>query len=143
MGPAIAYSLYRPLADNDTEKVKSLMSLFRKAYRFIGVFILIVGIVFTPFYRFFINEIPDIPNLDFIYWIFVLDTAISYFNSYYRTLLISDQKKYMDISIQAGVIFTVSVAQILIIYLTHNYILYLFRTNYWNYFNQSYCIKDC
>ena len=67
VGPAMAYSLYKPLAENNKEKVKSLMSLFKKAYRIIGTIILLGGIAFTPFYGFFINEIPDIPNLNLIY----------------------------------------------------------------------------
>ena len=135
IGPAIAYSLYKPLSCNDTEKVKSLMKLFKKAYRAIGIFILVAGFAFTPFYGFFINEMPNISNLDFIYLIFVVDTAISYFYSYYRTLLISDQKKYIDISIQTAVSFLISVIQVAIIYLTHNYILYLARTSNCNNIN--------
>ena len=126
IGPAIAYSLYKPLANNDTNKVKALMNLFRKAYRAIGTFILIAGVAFTPFYGFFINEMPEnIPNLNIIYWIFVFDTGISYFYSYYRTLLVSDQKKYLDISIQTGVTVCISIIQIVLIYVTRNYMWYL------------------
>lgn len=126
IGPAIAYSLYKPLSCNDTEKVKSLMKLFKTAYRFIGIFILVVGVAFMPFYGFFINEVPSsVSNLNLIYLMFVVDTAISYFNSYYRTLLVSDQKKYIDMSIQTGVVFVISILQVAIIYITHNYILYL------------------
>lgn len=101
------------------------MLLFKKAYRFIGIFILIAGILFTPFYSFFMQEVPDVPNLTLIYLIFVVDTAISYFYSYYRTLLISDQKKYIDIGIQTAVVTFISILQIILIYLTHNYMLYL------------------
>lgn len=143
IGPAIAYSLYKPLAENNTEKVKSLMNLFKNAYRTIGIFILVAGVAFTPFYGFFINEIPaNVSNLNLIYLIFVFDTAISYFNSYYRTLLVSDQKKYKDISIQAGVIFAISVIQIVLIYVTRNYMFYLARTSFRNNFNKLHCIKN-
>lgn len=127
IGPAIAYSLYKPLSCNDTEKVKTLMNLFKKSYRIIGGIILVAGVCFTPFYSFFINEIPDnIENLNFIYLIFVFDTAISYFNSYYRTLLISDQKKYLDMATQTAVGVVIAIVQIAVIYMTRNYIFYLF-----------------
>ena len=125
IGPAISYSLYKPLANNDTEKVKSLMRIFKIAYRVIGFFILTIGLAFTPFYRFFIKEIQNIPNLNLIYILFVINTAISYFYSYYRTLLISDQKKYIDISIQTGITSAYSIIQVIILLLTHNYIFYL------------------
>lgn len=125
VGPAMAFSLYKPLAENDKEKVKSLMALFKKAYRAIGTVVLLLGIGFTPFYGFFIKDVPDIANLNIIYLIFVFDTAVSYFFSYYRTLLISDQKKYIDLSVQMIVIVIVSVLQIILITVTHSYMFYL------------------
>lgn len=127
IGPAISYSLYKPLAEHNTEKVKSLMKLFKKAYRIIGTLILIMGILFMPFYGFFINDIENqnIASLNTIYLIFIFDTAISYFYSYYRTLLISDQKKYLDIIIQTGVMLTISILQVVLIYTTRNYYIYL------------------
>ena len=126
IGPAIAFSLYKPLAEKDTEKVKSLMNLFKKAYRLIGILIIIGGLSLTPFLGFFIMEMPEnIPNLHIIYWIFVFDTGLSYFYSYYRTLLVSDQKKYKDILIQMGVIVSVAILQIILIYVTRSYMWYL------------------
>lgn len=125
VGPAMAFSLYKPLAENDEEKVKSLMALFKKAYRIIGAIVLILGVGFTPFYTFFINGAPDISNLNLIYLIFVFDTGISYFFSYYRTLLISDQKKYVDLSVQMIVTILVSVFQMILITITHSYMIYL------------------
>lgn len=127
IGPAISYSLYKPLAENNTEKVKSLMKLFKKAYRIIGALILILGILFMPFYGFFINDIENqnIASLNVIYLLFIFDTGISYFYSYYRTLLISDQKKYLDITIQTSVTLAISILQIVLIYTVRNYYLYL------------------
>ena len=126
IGPAMAYSLYKPLAENDTKKVQSLMALFKKAYRIIGIVILVGGIAFTPFYGFFINEIPEnISHINMIYLMFVFDAAISYFYSYYRILLVSDQKKYIDTLVQTGVILGVSALQIVLMILTHDYRLYI------------------
>lgn len=127
VGPAIAYSLYKPLAKKDTEKVKALMDLYKKAYRIIGLIVLLIGVSFTPFYGFFINEIPEnIEHINIIYLIFVFNTAISYFYSYCRTLLVSDQKKYLDMIIETGVTLFISAIQIVLIYKTHSYMLYLF-----------------
>lgn len=125
IGPAIAYSLYKPLADDDTEKVKSIMRIFKKAYYIIGVLILVLGIGFTPFVGFFIDKDINIPNIGIIYILFVINTGVSYFFSYYRTLLISDQKKYLDISIQTIVTIICLVAQIFILCYTKNYLLFV------------------
>ena len=62
VGPAIVYSLYKPLAEKDTETVKALMRLFQKAYRSIGIFIIVVGICALPWLDWFIkgNAVADI-----------------------------------------------------------------------------------
>lgn len=125
IGSAIVYSLYKPLALKDKEKIKSLMQLYKNAYRIIGIIIFILGFLFLPFYRYLINEIPDISNLDFIYCLFVMNTSISYFYSYKRSLIISDQKRYIATIYRYLFYFLLNVAQIFILLLTKNYILFL------------------
>lgn len=93
IGPAMVYSLYKPLAINDTHTVRAIMSLFKKSYIIIGLLILVSGFCITPWLDFFLKEKPDIEHLQWIYLIFVLDTGISYFYSYKRSLLIADQKQ--------------------------------------------------
>jgi O-antigen/teichoic acid export membrane protein len=95
IGPAIIFSLYKPLALGDSETVKSLMRLFKKTYISIGVVILILGVALTPWLDFFIQSRPDIDHLEWIYLLFVLDTGVSYFYSYKRNLLLADQKQFV------------------------------------------------
>ena len=125
VGSALVYSLYKPLADGDNEKVKSLMDLYRKSYNIIGGVVLIIGILFIPFYRYLISEVPSISHLDFIYILFVLNTSISYFYSYKRSLIICDQKRYIETIYRYVFYFLLNVFQIIVLFLTHNYILYL------------------
>ena len=42
-GTSVVYSLYKPLAEGDAEKIKSLMRVFRLAYRCVGIFVLVAG----------------------------------------------------------------------------------------------------
>ena len=125
VGSAIVYSLYKPLAVNDKEKIKSLMLLYKKAYTLIGIIIMLLGIISLPFYRYLINEVPNIKNLDLIYFLFVLNTSISYFYSYKRSLIICDQKRYIATIYRYVFYFLLNVFQIIVLFLTHNYILYL------------------
>ena len=101
VGPAIVYSLYKPLAEKDTETVKALMWLFQKAYSGIGVFIIVAGICVLPWLDWFIkgNAVTDI---HWFYVIFLLNTGVSYFYSYKRNLLIADQKQYINSIYQSG-----------------------------------------
>jgi len=95
-GTAMACELYKPISNNDVYLIKSLMKLYKKIYILIGIIIIALGIITIPIYPSFINEKPDIENLDFIYLLFVINAAVSYFFAYKRLLIISDQKKYID-----------------------------------------------
>ena len=49
IGTSMNFSLYRPVAENDTEKIKSLMKFYCKAYRIIAMAVAVMGIVMIPF----------------------------------------------------------------------------------------------
>ncbi len=125
VGSAIAFSLYKPLAERDETAIAGIMNFFRKTYFIIGIFVLVVGLSFTPFIEYFINDIPDIPYIHLIYALCVVNSGISYFLVYKSTLIIADQRK--DIVEKNNFIFKMLLltGQMGILLLTHNYILYL------------------
>ncbi|MBR5754903.1 MAG: hypothetical protein IKX97_03655, partial [Erysipelotrichaceae bacterium] len=47
-GHAISFSMYRPIAEKDDEKVCALLNLFRRIYTIIGLFILVAGLSLIP-----------------------------------------------------------------------------------------------
>ena len=49
IGNAIIYSMYKPVAEGDKEKIKSLMQLYKRAYTVIGIVVFTVGLLITPF----------------------------------------------------------------------------------------------
>ena len=69
IGPAIVYSLYRPLAEDDREQIGAIMQLYRKIYTILGFVILGIGLAITPFIKNFITG--DISNVENIYLIFI------------------------------------------------------------------------
>lgn len=84
-GTSVVYSLYKPLAEGDTEKIKSLMRVFRLAYRCVGIFVLVAGTALTPFLEIFVSEMPAEIPLTEIRWIYVLNvvnSGASYFFIY-------------------------------------------------------------
>lgn len=56
LGTAIVIELYRTVATNDEEKSKQYLQFYRKAYYFIGICILVIGLLLTPFLQYFIND---------------------------------------------------------------------------------------
>ena len=91
IGTAIVYSLYEPLAYKQEDKIYSLMRFYQRVYFAIGMVILAVGVVLTPFLNLFIQEMPDIPEITQIYLLFVLNAASSYCFSYKSSLISADQ----------------------------------------------------
>ena len=126
---SITYSLYRPVAQGDTEMIKSLVLLYRRVYRAIGLAVLVLGLSLTPFLSFFFKEIPpNIPNIPLIYVLNLINASISYFFTYKSTLLFVHQKKYIETSIRAVVSLAATAAQITVLLLTRNYLFYLYIT---------------
>ena len=93
---AVTYSLYRPLAENDTDKIASLMCFFRKAYRVVGLVILGLGLILLPFLPVLMNGTTDKVNIYLYYLLYLFQTATTYFFfSYKQVLLLADQKRYV------------------------------------------------
>lgn len=123
---AITYSLYKPLADGDKQKITSIMHFYRKAYAAIGCFVALVGLSLLPFLDMIITNPPVIKeSIYLLYLLYLLNTVISYFFSYRQALLIAAQRQY----IVAGYSYVISVVQstlqIVFLLLTHEYIGYL------------------
>lgn len=125
VGSAIIYSLYKPLAINDTREIKALMHFYELAYRWIGITIFIVGIGVVPFLDYIIKDQPDIPHLTFIYLLFLINTVASYFFAYKRSLIIADQKNYITTIYRYGFYIILNVIQITILVTMKNFILFL------------------
>lgn len=125
IGTAIGFSLYKPLSENDNDKIKALMLFYKKAYITIGIIVLIAGILLIPILPYFIKEIDTINNFYLIYILYLVNTSYSYLFSYKRTLINSDQKGY-KLTIQTTT-FKISLTLVQIIYLFNfnDYIVYL------------------
>lgn len=126
IGSAIVYALYKPLAENDEEKIASLMKLYSKAYRTIGLLIAVVGLALMPFLSLIIREQPDInESIYLLYAINLFNTASSYFFSYRSSLLVAAQRNYIVSGISYTVAIVQSVLQMVFLLVFRNYIGYL------------------
>ena len=121
IGPAIVYSLYKPLAYGDKETVKSIMRLFKKVYIAVGGIILVLGLLLFPFLDSFIKDGQGVPQVHYFYLVFLLNTVVSYLWTYKRSLLIADQKQYVVNIYQAAVQVLVAVLQIIFLLIFADY----------------------
>lgn len=125
-GNAIIFSMYKPIAENDDEKVRQLLALYKKFYRVVGIVILIIGLAITPFLNFLIKDVPDVfVNLYIVYLIFLTNTVFSYFLSYRRALLITNQRQDIESKISIISVVLLHVFQIVALILFQNYYIYI------------------
>lgn len=123
---AMVYSMYKPLADGDNKKLSQIMHLYKRVYRYIGLFILIVGLCLIPFLDIFIKNKPDISGLTFYYVLFLVDSVLSYWFFAYRTsILQADQKAYIISNYSSIFNLIKSILQIWGLLWFHNFTVYL------------------
>lgn len=126
LGNVMLYNMYKPIAENDTKKLQALLNIYRKTYVFIAALVFILGLAMTPFLQYIISETPNIAeDIRIIYIVYIFNTAISYLFSYRQTILLADQKSYAISSRTSFVNVAREVVQIVVLFLTHNYMLYL------------------
>lgn len=126
IGNAIIFSMYKPLASADTEKIKSLMAFYKKTYDIIAIVIFVGGIGVVPFLKYIIKDAPNInENLSLLYLLFLANTVISYFYIYKRSIIIADQKNHIVLYITQLVQTIRIIGQSIILYLTHDFVLFL------------------
>lgn len=126
IGNAIVFSMYKEIANDNIDKIKSLMNLYKNAYLAVGFIILITGLMITPFITFFINDKPNISdNIYFIYLLFLSNTVVSYFFAYKKAIISAYQKEYIISVCKLISEIVKAIFQIFILLILKNFILYL------------------
>lgn len=127
IGTSIVFSLYKPLAENDEKHIVSLMRLYKKAYEMIGIAIGIIGLIIIPLLPFIIKDSNNIEmtNVYLYYILFLMNSVVSYFFTYKRSLIIADQKNYLVALNDFVFLFVLNVIQIICLYLFKNFTIFL------------------
>lgn len=125
IGNAIIYSMYKPLANGNTGKIVALMNMYKKLYNIIAAIILTIGLLLVPFLKYLVNTDMEMDKIIVYYLLFLLNSVVSYLFASRTSILNADQKMYI---VKAyTMVFTVlqQIVQIILLYITHNFILYL------------------
>ncbi|MBR3252637.1 polysaccharide biosynthesis protein [Candidatus Saccharibacteria bacterium] len=124
---AIVYSLYKPMADKDHQKICEIVSLFRKIYVIVGTVVLVGGLAVMPFLTKLINgSYPDTINLYVVYLLYLINSVTSYYLfAYKECLLIADQRQDVAKNIRTIVNVARYLMQLLVLVVTKDFYLYL------------------
>lgn len=76
---AIVYSMYKPIADGNSEEICALLALYKRIYITIGGIIFVAGLAIVPFLDNFINgDYPEGLNITALYLMYLANTVIGY-----------------------------------------------------------------
>ena len=125
IGTSVIYSLYKPVAQNDIEKIKTLLKFYQKTYIIISLVIFILSLILLPF----INKVIGSNNLNIniyiVYFLFTLSLCLTYLFSYKRSIIYVNQKNYLINKVHIFYLLLMNTFQIIILIKTQNYYLYL------------------
>lgn len=125
IGPAIVFSMYKPIKENDEEHVARLMNFYKKAYRIIAVIVTVCGLALLPFLPYLIKDTTGIDNLRLIFVLILANTSVSYLFAYKGSMLNADQKGYICVIFRNIFAVVQNVVQILLLIWTGNFLVYL------------------
>lgn len=122
---AMIYSLYKPVAEDDKDKIGRLMNLYKFLYRCVAGVVFFLGVVLFPFLDYFIKGNSGVEHLRFIYLMYLSNSVASYFLSYKNSVLIASQRSYIQAAYEQLLHFVQLILQIAFLIMTGNFILYL------------------
>ena len=126
IGSAMVYSMYKPLAENDTAAVCALLKLYRTVYRWIAAIMVVLGLIITPFLPMIVKkDLPSDVNLYVLFFINLSNTVLSYMLFAYRSSLFTADQKY-SVNNNLYSVFKIggTVIQVIAIIIFRNYYFY-------------------
>ncbi|AWI06381.1 lipopolysaccharide biosynthesis protein [Clostridium drakei] len=126
-GTAMIFSMYEPIAKDNEEEICALLNLYRKIYRLIGVGILFVGLSLLPFIKYIISgSYPKDINIYFLYFLYLVNTSISYLLfAYKKSLLTAHQRSDLIEKVGVSVRIVISIIQLILLIEFKSFILYV------------------
>lgn len=127
IGSALVFSMYKPVADDDREKIRALMYVYKTAYYVIGIIVLVAGVILIPFLPKFINgEYPSDINIVIVYLLQLFTTAAGYFFMAYKGSLLQAYQR-VDIVNKLDIITAICMyaTQIIGLLIFKNYYVYV------------------
>ena len=124
---AIIFALYKPIGNKKWDEVGALILYLKKIYKLVGLIILIVGLALSLFLnRLITGELPQELNIYILYFIYLLNSVVSYFFFAYKSALLTAMQR-TDIVNNIGSITSIitKVMQIIILIVTKNFYAYI------------------
>ncbi len=122
LGSAIVYSMYKPIAENDISQIGALLNFYKKLYRVIGIIILTIGSLLLPIIPYLMKGgAPANINPYILYYLYLINSVISYFFAGYKqSLLTAHQRSDIISNISTIISIFIQVGQIVLLCVTRS-----------------------
>lgn len=124
---AMNYAMYKPVAEKDEKKICALLREYRKYHFYIGLVILILGLVLIPFLPYLVNkDVPSDINIYVLYILYLSENVLSYWMFTYRGSLFEvHQRKDITSKIHMVLDLVKYILQFIVVILYRNYYAYI------------------
>ncbi|MDO5980481.1 hypothetical protein [Flavivirga spongiicola] len=100
IGAAVGFSLYKPIYENNREKINEIIGYLGYLYKRIGLFVFSAALLLIFFFPYiFENTTINVGIIIFLFIALLTSNLLGYFFAYHVFLMEADQKGYMSISI--------------------------------------------
>lgn len=122
---ALMYALYKPLADNDAEKIVGIVEYAGRLFRWVSLAVCILGLAVLPFIDRFVKVDSRVPHLEQYYLVLLANTVFGYLMAHRIVLLNADQKVHVVQVFSLTFNVLRSIAQIVSLYFFASFFLFL------------------
>lgn len=126
IGTSIVYFLYKPLQEENHQKINEVMSMLAFLYRCIGGIISLTGLVVSLFFPWWFDRLSTgLPLVYFAFYAFLASSAAGYVFNYKQLLVSANQKQYLVNAYFQTIAITQSLVQILLAWYYRNLYLWV------------------
>ena len=121
IGTSITYFLYKPIEQNDRQKIGEVMSVLAWLYRCIGLLIGAAGLLVSLSFPFLFAHLSvGLPLIFFAFYSFLATSMAGYLINYRQLLVSANQKQYVVNGYFQTIVILQSLTQIAVAYCWHN-----------------------
>lgn len=126
IGTSIVYFLYKPLQEDNHEKINEVMSMLAYLYRCIGGVIGICGLIVSLFFPWWFGHLTTgLPLVYFAFYSFLATSMVGYLFNYRQLLVSANQRQYVVNAYFQSISIIQSIVQIILAYYYRNLYLWV------------------
>lgn len=126
-GSAMNFSLYKPVANNDTDRIHTLLKFFKTVYHIIAATVIVIGLALLPFLQDLVKgaDAVTLRELRIYYVLFLLNSVSTYFLSYKTAYVSAAQKNYLFSNYETILKIITAVFEVAVLVFFREYLFYL------------------